>query len=405
MPRIGHALREFAPPAADPLPVRPLERQDAHLGCGILTGSQLTSTIYVTDYQDGRFASGIYSIIQTPQAAPVQPVSATYNFTQSYNGTMGVTRGNPGSPSGILFTNGSGWGQRIADPVTGGANTPGTANLNGYFGAYINQGAWTLGSGSLPSPPFGYSSTVAVTQMSGSVSGTLGQTLSGNMTFIGSLLNGTSFSYAGPVSIDNGGYLKFTYGTGTYGNGTPLLLHLGQLPQRGHSCQWHGFRDARPVAGLLLHPDDGHGLRPALAAHSIPRVILGPSPCPAPAGPVPWCSAGASAISAAFSTLIRKAAPPSPAGLGTLASPLVIEGVVERPYLGAPSGNATLTVLTGTSGPFNLSVPGQIGLTPGGSNFIAKGVLSRTTRRRRTPLMSLRSPSPPASPSRCPPSP
>jgi hypothetical protein len=66
-----------------------------------------------------------------------------------------------------------------------------------------------------------------------------------------------------------------------------------------------------------------------------------------------------------------------PASSGTLATPLVtplvIEGVVGDSNLGALSGNATLTVDTGTSGPFNFSVPGQISLTPGGSYFIAQG--------------------------------
>ena len=126
-------------------------------------------------------------------------------------------------------------------PGTGAANTPGTENLNGYFNAY-NQGTWTLGSGSnpLPSSPFGYGSTVGVTQMKGSVSGTLGQTLSGNMTFIGSLMNGTSFSYAGGVTIESGGSTTFNY-TGNWAgfpNGSPS-------PSFGNASgtiyQWPGY--------------------------------------------------------------------------------------------------------------------------------------------------------------------
>ena len=164
---------------------------------------------------------------QTP--ATVTPVSAVYNFTQSYNGSMGVNSGQPGSLPGTLNTYGGGWGLRsaIPDPQTGAANTPGTENLNGYFNAYLNQGTWTLGSGSppMPNPPFGYGSTVAVTQMSGRVSGTLGKDLSGSMTFIGSLLNGTSFSYAGPVTIWGDGGSAFNY-TGTWA-GFPSGTSLG----------------------------------------------------------------------------------------------------------------------------------------------------------------------------------
>ena len=83
--------------------------------------------------------------------------------------------------------------------------------------------------------------------MSGSVSGTLGHTLNGNMTFIGSLLNGTSFSYSGPVSIDNGGSTVFNY-TGTWA-GFPN----GSTPASGTASG-----TTKPVAGLSLQPDGGH---------------------------------------------------------------------------------------------------------------------------------------------------
>ena len=344
-------------------------------GAAILTGSQLTSTIYVTDYQDGRFGSGIYSIIQTPQAAPVQPTPATYNFTQSYNGTMGASSGNPGSPSGILFTNSIGWGERVP---AGTSNTTGTANLNGYFTAYINQGTWTLGSGTLPSSPFGYSSTAAVTQMSGSVSGTLGQTLRGNMTFIGSLLNGTSFSYAGPVSIDNGGSLQFTYGTGTYGNGT------------SYSSTWANF----PIAGIVtsgtasgtLGQWPGYYFTQTMGTPTVSTITLTTSTNPtsnyngtlslSPLSTTVGAQTGVyggslSGISGLFYLSSQDGLLP-PSGPVGLSSPLVIEGVVSDLNLGALSGNATMTVDTGISGPFNLSVPGQISLTPGGSYFIAQ---------------------------------
>jgi hypothetical protein len=118
---------------------------------------------------------------------------------------------------------------------------PGTENLNGYFNAYTPQGTWTVGSGPNPlSSNYGYSSAVAVTQMSGSVSGKLGQTLSGSMTFIGSLLNGTSFSYAGPVSIDNSGGTVFNY-TGTWAGFPSGTSSLSSGTASGTINQWPGY--------------------------------------------------------------------------------------------------------------------------------------------------------------------
>ena len=60
-------------------------------------------------------------------------------------------------------------------------------------------------------------------------------------------------------------------------------------------------------------------------------------------------------------------------GSGTIASPLVIEGVVGGSNLGALGGNATLSVDTGPSGPFNFSAPGQISLTASGNYFTVGG--------------------------------
>ena len=41
------------------------------VGAATVTNNQLISTVYVTDYQDGRFGSGVYTLTQTSQAAPV----------------------------------------------------------------------------------------------------------------------------------------------------------------------------------------------------------------------------------------------------------------------------------------------------------------------------------------------
>ena len=102
---------------------------------------------------------------------------------------------------------GFGWGLRSGTGTTGGVTGGAVLNYNGYFGAYDN-GVWTGAASALPSNYNGSSLTTgtsgpgSVTQMSGSVSGTLGQNLTGSMTWIGSLINGPSFSYSGPVTID-----------------------------------------------------------------------------------------------------------------------------------------------------------------------------------------------------------
>ena len=281
------------------------------VGTAFVTNNQLTSAIFATDYQDGRYGSSIYTMTQTPTTTPVTPISAVYNFTQSYNGSMGVTIGGPGTTSGTIYMNANGWGQRLS---VGTSNTPGTENLDGYFNIYNNQGTWTLGSGSPPlttstSSTFGFGSAVlpptgGAAQMTGSVSGTLGQSLSGNMTFIGSLFNGTSFSYSGPVSIDNGGSAVFNY-TGSwagFANGTSTPSYG---TASGTMYQWPGyyFKQTMGTSGGTLT------LTPPLT-----RIILmGPSLCPEPAGPAPGCSTGpAAAVSAAFSTLIRSTAASCP---------------------------------------------------------------------------------------------
>ena len=46
------------------------------------------------------------------------------------------------------------------------------------------------------------------------MTGTLGNTLSGSMTFVGSLLNGASFSYSGPATMDSSGNITFNYQNG-----------------------------------------------------------------------------------------------------------------------------------------------------------------------------------------------
>jgi hypothetical protein len=325
------------------------------VGKATVTNNQLTSTIYSIEYQDGRFASGVYNLTQTSQATPVTPTPATYNFTQSYYGMMGANIGMPGSPSGTIFTYGNGWGQRFAPE--GASNTPGTEALNGYYN-YNNQGTWTLGSGSpsLPASPFGYGSTVAVTQMSGSASGTLGHTLTGNMTFIGSLLNGTSFSYSGPGSIENGGGTVFNY-TGTWANFPNGSSSASYGNASGTIYQWPGYY-FKQTMGTSTDP----------GTYTI-NSNTGSLSLSGTGGSRTGVFGGTLSDFSGLFTLSSQGGP-LPSGSGTASSPLVIEGVVSQSNLGGVSGNATLSVNTGV---LNLTIPGQISLSSSGVSGVAGG--------------------------------
>ena len=135
----------------------------------------------------------------------------------------------------VASTYGMGWGQRT---FNGSGSTAGTSVYNTYFSSYDN-GNWvqTGGSGSLPSS-YGSSlipgsgTTPGTAQITGSVSGTVGQTLNGSMTYIGSLLNGTSFSVSGPVAISSDGYLVFNYKNGGGYTSSWVLPGGGRLPAR-----------------------------------------------------------------------------------------------------------------------------------------------------------------------------
>ena len=172
------------------------------------TTGVLSGTVHTTDYQDGKYASGVYTLTQTPQTTPVTPITGDYNFTETYTG--GFTVNGNALAIGPGTTNSSGYGYRSGT----GALAP---YYNGCFGSYDN-GAWTATSGSLPSNWYGSAllpgsgTTPGTTLLSGSVSGTLGQNLTGTMTWVGSLLNGASFNYQGTATLDSDGYLKFTYG-------------------------------------------------------------------------------------------------------------------------------------------------------------------------------------------------
>ena len=110
------------------------------------------------------------------------PISATYNFTQTYNGALMVGNSMSLVSAGDTGVSGFGWGLRSGTGTTGGVTGGAVLNYNGYFAAYDN-GVWTGAASALPSNYNGSSLTPGisgpgtVTQMTGSVTGTLGQTL------------------------------------------------------------------------------------------------------------------------------------------------------------------------------------------------------------------------------------
>ena len=101
-----------------------------------------SGTLYQSQYQDGRWGSSSYSLTQTvPSTSASTPISATYNFQETYNGAMML-----GGSSNLSNANGFGWGQRS---FNGTGSTAATSIYNSYFAAWDN-GTWTATSGSLP---------------------------------------------------------------------------------------------------------------------------------------------------------------------------------------------------------------------------------------------------------------
>ncbi len=316
----------------------------------------LTGEVNATDYQSGKYAQQNYSMTQTPQASPVTLTSTTYDFTQSYNGALNL---NSGLTSSTLQAQGFGWGYRSGDSSQGYSPLPHSYGGSGYFAAN-DQGAWTLTSGSLPSP---YGSTVGVTQMSGRVTGVMGQALTGNMTFIGSLLNGASFNYSGPATMDSNGSVKFTY-TGNWtapgGSGTAS----------GTLSQWNGYYFTQTVpAGYMIsssNPSGGNkfynaslsiynnfspGYRSGVYPVGIPNGEAGSLSFYSPDGSINYFFPGYSG-----------------------ATSINMQGVVTTADSGATYGAATLSL----DRPFYVNIPGSISLTPGGSYFNMGGIFVRT---------------------------
>jgi hypothetical protein len=295
-----------------------------------------SGSAYETRYQDGKFGSSIYTITQNvPQPSPVAaPAPGSIGFAQTYNGFMYLNNASWTGPN-TLLAQGQGWGQR-------------TGVYDGYFGAYT-EATWAPVSGSLPSP---YGSAVAVTRMDGSVSGLLGKTLSGNMNFYGSLLGGTSFSYSGPVTIENDGYLQFTIDpaksswTSLSGNGTAS----------GKMNQWPGYYYY--ISKAANYNLNSTGYNPATGGYSNAILTLSP--------------VGLSTVSGNIGLYSTDSRLPTSSSGGPVG--LVQEGVYGTSELGAVFGVATYTLYVPFT-PYNISFPGSVSLTWNNGSFFNTGGL------------------------------
>jgi len=299
---------------------------------------RLFGTVYGNNLRGGSYTNMLINFDQRPGAAPASAPTADYAFSQTYNGTISL---NSISGSTTQLTTGAmGWGQRTGTYYQPGTSTPlsgAPAPLDGYFALMSPGGTWTLeGGGYLPAAN-NYPVT-AVTQMSGRVTGTIGQSMTGPMTFAGSLLGGTSFSYSGQATLDNGGWLNFNYG-GPYGSATWTSLS-GSGTATGGIDQNPGYyiKNTYSVPYTLRAPP-----------FSNPLVTLG--------GPF----TGALDILDSSGSVLY---PP------TSNLSLTVEGVVGNTELGAARWGASTVSLTGLfSNPLNLlGVPTS--LTPGGSTFL-----------------------------------
>ncbi|MHB9072849.1 MAG: FecR domain-containing protein [Desulfobaccales bacterium] len=310
---------------------------------------KVTGTVQGTDYQNGSYTSQAYNITLTPQTAPVTPpVSTTYDFvTSTYQGSILNTNSVTGGT-----VSGSGWGYRAGDSSLGNAPLP--ATYGGYFAGY-DQGNLTLTSGYMPlntNSPINIAGLAGTTQMSGRVAGVMGQTLSGTMTFIGSLIGGTSFNYTGPVTIAPDGYLQFNY-TGNW------VASGGSGTASGTMNQNTGYHFTQTVPGTYTYGTYSGEMEGYNRSLSFSQSDSGSR-----------SGVYDGAVTDVSGTLLVV----DPGGTsptyssGSMTS--VLEGVVGTSQGGASFGAATLTL----GSPFNLSVPGPISLTAGSTYFTTGGV-------------------------------
>jgi hypothetical protein len=299
-----------------------------------------SGTIYNTYFDYGKFFTEVYNATLTPVASPVTPVSVAYDFSQTYNGSMWLNQ--PSGTSTDLQVQGMAWGQRTGTitPLPGSSLPANFANALDQYFVLNDNGTWTGASGSVPFP---YSSTVAVTQMSGRVTGVLGQNLTGNMTFIGSLLNGVSFHYEGPVNIDSDGHLNFSYG-----NTAPYTSYWKAAGVSGPSG---------PASGQL-------GEFPGYHTTGTATYALTPGGVLTISG---GTFGGATGATASFTS------DSFPATEGTITGSVATEGVVGTWAGGNQFGAATFTL----SSPLSMSIPGFVNINSGTTYFNMGGLFTQ----------------------------
>jgi hypothetical protein len=318
------------------------------------TSGGLTGTVHTTDYQDGKYSSGVYTLTQT--SAPVTPITGGYNFTETYTGAFMVNGASSGAPGSA---NSYGYGYRSG---TGSL----ASYFNGWFGSYDNKGIWTPDSGfSLPTSSYGSAlftgsgTTPGSVMISGAVSsGTLGQPITGTMNYIGSLLNGASFNYTGKVTFDSSGNLKFEYGGS---NGAATWAFGGVTgTASGELYQYPGYHFIQTLPGTysVTTTSSNSGTLTLTGTGGVRSMVYGGTTGP---------------FSGLFNLYSSSGSLTSDAG--TLSALSKMEGVVDTSYLGANFGNASVTIGSSTSG-LNLTVPGNVGLSNGGSYFTASGVFA-----------------------------
>ena len=235
------------------------------LNNGTTDAGRMFGTVYYSNLRGGSYTNGLVNFSTLYGASPTPAPTADYVFSQTYNGSffLNTVYGSEGSPSTTqMQTFSMGWGQRSSpegtyyvpgtyNPENGtgtpiaGAPAPVDSSYSPQSGYYFGSGngTWNLTSGTLPAAR-SYPVMSAVTQMGGTLTGTLGQNLTGLMTFSGSLLGGTSFSYSGPATMSSDGFLSFEYGSGTYNNGTPYSSNWAKIS--GGSGTATGWMDMNP---------------------------------------------------------------------------------------------------------------------------------------------------------------
>jgi hypothetical protein len=126
-----------------------------------------------------------------------------YSFSETF---QGFRIGTGSSPFTLASVEGYGWGQSTS-------SIPSSPNYN-YTGYFVSQDLGTRASLSAMAP--GWAGVTG--NMTGTLSGTAGQTLTGQLLFTGANSLGTTYNYQGQATLAPNGTLVWNY-SGTWTNG------------------------------------------------------------------------------------------------------------------------------------------------------------------------------------------